>query len=186
MRPRWRGLAFMRDLPPTKPHPTRRAIRHTGRGAPIMYVDVVSLAPAQLRKCSGRRLAVRHPEPVKAQAKVLRPALSEPYARPAMAFCDRSKPADDPTVSTDQWRGWLALLRCGVGCIVLLPSADRSRSGPLKMPPRVREGECHPRWQLSGRVTELPQNATPRPRAATLPTRVTGSRSDTRHSAIQF
>jgi len=29
-------------------------------------------------------------------------------------------------------------------------------------------------------------NATPRPRAATLPTRVTGSRSDTRHSAIQF
>src|SRR5262249_23749094 len=35
------------------------------------------------------------------------------------------------------------------------------------------KGECHPRWQLSGWVTELPQNATPRPRAATLPTRVT-------------
>ena len=50
----------------------------------------------------------------------------------------------------------LALLRCGVGCIVLLPSADRSRCGPLKMPPRVREGECHPRWQLSGWVTEVP------------------------------
>ena len=53
-------------------------------------------------------------------------------------------------------RGWLALLRCGVGCIVLLPSADRSRGGSLKMPPRVREGECHPRWQLSGWVTEVP------------------------------
>jgi hypothetical protein len=48
-----------------------------------------------------------------------------------------------------------AVLRCGVGCIGLL-SADRSRGGPLKMPPRVREGECHPRWQLSGWVTEVP------------------------------
>src|SRR5262249_35897659 len=69
-------------------------------------------------------------------------------------------------------------------------SHSRRRSPAMtmgyKMPPRARERGVPPSVGVERMGYGGTLNATPRPRAATLPTRVTGSRSDTGHSAIQF